>query len=460
MILSFTLDGDWRFASVSRETAVWWGRDVEEILGLDGRGALLFPSHAFSAIQAAMATGQQTKAEFQSLLHPEVWMQMEAHPTTPGVRVDFWDATDQVTARQAQSAAEGSSSNLPEGGTLEAALLDEAGVVVNTNLPMRDALSLLQLGASRRYGLGARWGIGARFVDLCREFVPNLDERALEQGIKDVAAWRTQTFTHAYMLETDEGVRWRQLRLSRVEVAGARYIVAIHEDLTHAAQAQAAARDALEQLVSARAQEREHLAAELHDSTGQHLTAVSMGLGRLRRLIGENQAAREVLNDMSNSLQEAMREIRIFSYLSRPPHLRRDGLVTTARRLVEGFGVRAGVTASIRFDGDVESTTMPAQHTVFRVLQEALSNVHRHAEASRVDVTIAHDGEALALCVMDDGVGIEALKSGKLEHLSLGAGLAGMRSRVEVLGGSFNISSEGKGAAVMVTVPATVEAPA
>jgi signal transduction histidine kinase len=269
---------------------------------------------------------------------------------------------------------------------------------------------------------------------------------------------KDEIFTHAYAVVRPWGSRLRQVRICPLQVGGEARLVAIHEDLGEVARANAALRKATEQLLSAQEVERERIAVELHDSTGQHLAALGLGLARLQRSVGAHYAFQGVLNDMEASLQEAHREIRILSYLLRTPSLLDGGLESTVCRFVKGFGVRTGLQASCKTGGYVDATGPEVQHAALRVIQEALTNVHRHAKATSVNVELANLDDVLTVRIQDDGTGIESLRNGDLEEVPLGVGIAGMRARVEQLGGRLDIRCDGVGTVVTAAIPAPAPA--
>jgi signal transduction histidine kinase len=178
-----------------------------------------------------------------------------------------------------------------------------------------------------------------------------------------------------------------------------------------------------------------------------------MGVSRLRRLMGARTKAQGILDDMATSLEEAVKEIRVMSYLMKPPSLNRDGLETAARRYVKGFGIRTGLSTIFRAEGQVDRVNAVIQHAAFRVIQEALSNVHRHARAKGVEVELAYRGDELSLRIADDGRGIAPLREAHLEGIPPGVGITGMRSRVEQLGGALEIASDKAGTVVAARIP-------
>jgi len=270
------------------------------------------------------------------------------------------------------------------------------------------------------------------------------------RGLRALLAARRRSLEMAYVLTTPEGVRWRRLRINRFQHGHALRLIVLHEDVTEVARAQAALRETSERLLTIQDEERQRIAVELHDSTSQHLVALGLGVTKLRRTL--DASAEPVLDDMSGSIAEALKEIRVLSYLLNPPNLERDGLEITARRFVTGFGARAGLQTLFRVEGDLGGLDTVLQRAVFRVMQEALSNVHRHAEARGAEVDLAVRGGHLVLRIADDGRGIGPLDLGS-EGPQLGVGIAGMRARVAQLDGSLSIVGDGAGTVVEATLP-------
>src|SRR3712207_2334521 len=133
------------------------------------------------------------------------------------------------------------------------------------------------------------------------------------------------------------------------------------------------------QLLALQEDERQRIARELHDSTAQHLVAANLGLSGLEAEVRQSPSGRKVLAEVEGLLTAALRELRIFTYLLHPPNLANDGLQATLRDFVEGFAGRTGLVARIRIREEVDDLPSDLQRTVLRVVQEALTNVHRHA---------------------------------------------------------------------------------
>jgi Signal transduction histidine kinase len=209
------------------------------------------------------------------------------------------------------------------------------------------------------------------------------------------------------------------------------------------------------QLLALQEEERQRIARELHDSTAQHLVAAHLGLAGLEEEVRRSPAGRKVLTEVEGLLTAALRELRIFTYLLHPPNLANDGLQATLRDFVEGFAARTGLTARIRIPEEVDDLSPELQQSMLRVVQEALTNVHRHASASHVAVSVRIASGRLVLRIRDNGHGVTG--QGRAEgRIRLGVGIAGMRARLEQFGGDLRIRSGPSGTSVVAIVPITV----
>lgn len=199
--------------------------------------------------------------------------------------------------------------------------------------------------------------------------------------------------------------------------------------------------------------ERERLAREIHDTLAQGFTSILILLdAACSELPPERVAARRHLELARRSARENLAEARALIAMAPPVPLERASLPNALARLVERVGRETGVRARHQISGRL--FPLPTGHEVvlFRVLQEALANVGKHARAAAVDVCLCYDGGRVTLDVEDDGCGFD-----EVSRQGTGVGLAGMRRRVEQLGGTFHIrSSPGAGTAVQAELPAAV----
>jgi PAS domain S-box-containing protein len=226
----------------------------------------------------------------------------------------------------------------------------------------------------------------------------------------------------------------------------------IFRDVTNYKIAQLEAKQLSQRVLSIQDDERQRIAQDLHDSTSQHLAAIGLNLIALKGAKGSCS----VLEDIENSLEEASKELRTFTYLLHPPALADDGLIGTLARYVEGFRRRTGLMVTLRSQGSIDELSRPAQESILRVVQEALANVHRHADAACAQVNLRRIGNRLHVVIRDDGIGLKAAGTAAQEaRLPTGLGIAGMTARMRQLGGSLKVRSKPRGTIVHALVPMT-----
>jgi signal transduction histidine kinase len=204
-------------------------------------------------------------------------------------------------------------------------------------------------------------------------------------------------------------------------------------------------------LLSLQDMERRRIARELHDSLGQYLVGLKLHMEMLK-LSPENQQS---WSEADHLMQQCMGEVRTLSYLLHPPTMDAAGFASAARWFVEGFGQRSGVRTTLDVPDHLGRLPDAIELALFRVLQEALTNVHRHSSASEAHVLIAEDAEKVVLEIRDNGRGIpaELLASFHGTGAGMGVGLAGIRERAWELGGTLAISSDSSGTVVRITLP-------
>ena len=197
--------------------------------------------------------------------------------------------------------------------------------------------------------------------------------------------------------------------------------------------------------------ERRRIGRELHDSVGQALASLQMNLEQLATRPGADDAL------VTESLQQVRRtaqEVRTISQLLHPPLLDVVGFVPAAQNYVQQFGRRSGIEAKTNFPEDLKLPSKEAELMLFRVLQESLTNVHRHAQATAVDVWMARHDHEVVLTIQDNGRGLPA---GVIENfdggMASGVGLAGMRERLAEFGGKLHVESSHSGTIVRASIP-------
>jgi signal transduction histidine kinase len=201
--------------------------------------------------------------------------------------------------------------------------------------------------------------------------------------------------------------------------------------------------------------ERRRIARELHDSVGQYLAGLKLNLSRLQRRDGEPSPQNQPLLSESLDLTDrAITEVRTISHLLHPPLLDELGLHSAARWYAEGFAKRSGIQVELHLTDIVERLPKEIELALFRVLQESLTNIHRHANASQVDISVDCTDDDVILCINDNGQGIQRRILDRFRGGEAGGiGLAGMRERLAELGGALEVDSNSNGTQVRATLP-------
>jgi len=202
-------------------------------------------------------------------------------------------------------------------------------------------------------------------------------------------------------------------------------------------------------------EERRRVARDLHDSTGQTLTALKMSVADLEKRLQENQCTSGVLCDIAALADQALQEIRTTSYLLHPPLLDEAGFSAAAQWYAEGFAKRSGIKARLDFATEPERLPIAIETALFRVLQESLTNVHRYSGSPEVSLRFQRQAEAVILEIADSGRGIPLELLNRLREASpeTGVGLAGMRERLNDLNGELEIESNDRGTSLRAIVP-------
>jgi two-component system, NarL family, sensor kinase len=213
-----------------------------------------------------------------------------------------------------------------------------------------------------------------------------------------------------------------------------------------------------QRLLRVQDEERRKLARDLHDSTGQTLAALKISVSLLQETCREVPAAVAMVSDVVQLADQAIEEIRTVSYLLHPPLLDEVGFACAAEWYIEGFAKRSGINVRADIVTPHERLPKSLEITLFRVLQESLTNVHRHSGASEAIIHLLHQGDSVSLEIRDFGNGIPKERLRLLQGVSAksGVGLAGMRERLRELNGKLEIESDARGTSMRATVPLDV----
>ena len=287
---------------------------------------------------------------------------------------------------------------------------------------------------------------GANYVAFC-------EARALEghtpaaiaaKGIRDMERNGEPTFRFTY-----EGKdRWEgfafHLRVSQIEVGGRTFYTVTRYDVSELVRLRQMREDFSHSLIEHQAEERRRMAREVHDSTMQLLASLGLTIGQLKRT-RQPKASSSIVHEMEELLAEAQRELRAIAYLAHAPEVSELGLAKALRQLAGGFGRRTGLDIAMHADDPI-ALSPAAEVAVYRLAQEALSNVHRHAHATQVEIGLHQRRGALHVTIADNGLGMP-------ERLRRGVGLSSMRSRIVELGGRMMIRCGHPGTILIATIP-------
>jgi PAS domain S-box-containing protein len=208
-------------------------------------------------------------------------------------------------------------------------------------------------------------------------------------------------------------------------------------------------------LIHAQDQERRRIARELHDSAGQNLAALAMNLSQI-----ENDAKRDParlsksIEDARNLIQSLTQEIRTTSYLLHPPMLDESGLVSALRWYIDGLVERSDLSIQLNIPDDLERLGPDVELTIFRLVQECLTNIHRHSGSKTAAITINRQTDKIYAEVRDEGKGISKQRLAQIQSQGVGVGIRGMRERVRQCNGELIIDSNALGTKITAIFPA------
>ena len=214
-------------------------------------------------------------------------------------------------------------------------------------------------------------------------------------------------------------------------------------------------------LLTLQDEERRRLALDLHDSTGQCLAALAINLDVIERTAKAlDGRSRRALAESRSLVDQCAREVRTFAYLLHPPLLDEVGLLSAVRWYAEGFAKRSGIHVAMDL-GEVGRLPGPVETALFRVVQEALTNVHRHSSTTTASIRLTATADAVALDIHDEGHGLRDPVTHENSTLreTLGVGIQGMRERVRQLGGTLDVEFKDTGTTVRARMPMERDTP-
>ncbi|MGA9208098.1 MAG: PAS domain S-box protein [Terriglobales bacterium] len=302
-------------------------------------------------------------------------------------------------------------------------------------------------GAERLYGWAKEEALGKSPHQLLRTKFPVPFEEIAKQ--RQGGGWHGE-LVHTKRDGTAVTVasRWTTLKDAQNRPAG---WLEINIDVTERRRAEESLRALSGRLLQIRDEERRRLARELHDSAGQILAALSMNLTPL-----ESEARRaaptaaQAIKESLGLIDQLSRELRTLSHLLHPPLLDEVGLASALRLYLEGFAERSKIKVDFECPDDFGRLPQDVETAMFRMVQECLTNIHRHSGSPVARVLLSRSDHEVRLEVEDEGKGIPPEKRRVMDSGGMpGVGIGGMRERIRQLGGTLEISSNGRGTLVM-----------
>ena len=261
--------------------------------------------------------------------------------------------------------------------------------------------------------------------------------------------WRRErTLERAYS-EMERRVRERTDELTKANAA-------LQSEIADRKEKEELLRQLSGHLMQAQDQERRRIARELHDNSGQTLAAIAVNLSRIENLVPDAPPkVKNLVADTAAMAEQTSREIRTVSYLMHPPLLDEAGLLAAINWLANGFSQRSGIKAEVDAPAHFDRLPADIEVTVFRIVQETLTNVARHSGSKTAFIKLTRQPGEVVLTVRDEGKGIPREKLEKVHGnvSALGVGVAGVWERVRQFGGELEINSNSRGTTVMVVVP-------
>jgi two-component system, NarL family, sensor kinase len=201
--------------------------------------------------------------------------------------------------------------------------------------------------------------------------------------------------------------------------------------------------------------ERRRIARELHDSVGQYLVGLKINLEQLLTTVPNLSSTHEkLLTETIDLTERSMAEVRTISHLLHPPLLDEVGFESATRWYADGFAKRSALKINLDLDRITNRLPKEVELALFRVLQESLTNVHRHASATSIEVVLTCSAGHVVLSVIDDGEGIPADVLTRFRTgMASGVGLAGMRERLAELDGILEVERRSRGTVVRASIP-------
>jgi PAS domain S-box-containing protein len=283
------------------------------------------------------------------------------------------------------------------------------------------------------------------------------DRQQVQEAVQRLVSGEPLDYLECRVVRTDGSISWVRLRAYPiVDAQGHCYrIVGTAHEFTKRKQAEEAVRRLSGRLLRLQDDERRRIARDLHDSTGQNFVVLAMMLDQLRGSIPSGKRkSRRLLSECQALADRCVHEVRTLSYVLHPPMLDEAGLEDAIRDYVNGFTKRSGIQVGLELPAGLGRMTREVELALFRVVQEALTNIQRHSGSQQANIRIDRNSH-LTLEISDHGRQASAsAPQGKQEPpFQVGVGIPSMQERVKLIGGRLDVNFSSHGTTVRVTIP-------
>jgi PAS domain S-box-containing protein len=358
----------------------------------------------------------------------------------------FRDVSERKRAEQALRESQHLLQSTIDALSSHIAILDENGFIIAVNRQWR------QFADENDFRV-PQHGVGLNYLRVCEQARGAFAQEGPEvaAGIREVINGGRAEFRLEYPCHRGAIQHWFQVRVTPLAKSQPVRVAVAHENITEIKHAEQALRELSGRLLQLQDEERRRIARELHDVTAQNLSAVTLNLARLEKMIPEtDEKIRKVLTESLALGEESLREIRTLSYLLHPPMLDESGLAVALEWYLDGFSKRSGLRVNLAAPPDLGRLPAEVETALFRVVQESLTNIHRHSGSKVAAVQFTRDADSVTLAVKDEGRGMP--RPGP-DGSAMGVGIRGMRERLHQLGGRLEINSSQRGTTVRAVLP-------
>jgi PAS domain S-box-containing protein len=445
-----TVDCQWLITHVNPHAAELFGEDAARLVGRPLWHVVpqLVGRDAEALLRQALEEHRPVHLESASSYAPIRWLEINGYPWTDGLSIFLRDITRRKTAEAALRGTQQLLQSTMDALSARIAILDEHGVIIAVNTAWRRFADRIGVPATTDGN-----GIGCNYLTIVGARVAESPQaEQVTAGLCEVISGERADFRLAYSCRGAGEQIWFDLRAIPFSADGARRIVIAQEDITDMKRAETGLRDLAGRLLSVQDDERRNMARELHDTTAQNLVAALLDIDRLQQMNADD-ASRAILGELRGLVEQSLQETRTFSYLLHPPLFDIRGLAPTLSWYLRGFEKRSAITVSLSVQEGLQRMPPAVENALFRVVQEALTNIHRHSGSATAEIRLAQSSKEVVLEVTDHGRGISGnVEFGGGDIASLGVGISGMRVRLHQLAGDLKIRSTGQGTTIRASV--------